>query len=593
MEKVKMFANKQLFVAPVNKIVASGKKAKPTVVDNPFINFGLGKAAEILSDNGALKYKTSGSSNASLFVDQFASLALYKAPRSFQDISNDMEKLWAVDKEMTVKFVIYLRMITRTASFPDGSKTATTQRGGGLKHEGITRMIWLAVNAPEVFKNNLSVFLTAGSWNDIIKMLSYDIQYNTWENRLLDWDFMGRLILLGLQNPNTTHLVRKYLPQIKANSRCKTLESLADNVIAKWICSLIFGSKTEDKGVTYKAYREIKKSGTAHQWQQLISQRNYAELNFDSVHGRALASMASGKFLKNQGLETRYQAWIANKPVAKFTGYPYELAQMSYGIKQYQKDTVNAQFNMLVEVAKKGLSSAGLRPISVLDCSGSMDSPMYIGNGKVGKLKSIEVAFSSAIFFNEMMDKTSPFYDTYLEFANRTEMHRFTGNNFVDKYTLSRRSGYGGTNFASVFDYLVDFKRIHPNVDESLIPNFIVCFSDGEFNSVSGRVETNVASGRRKLAEVYSKEFCESFGICFVDLPNRFNRYRRDTVKFETFGNSKNTFYFSGYDLSPLGFLFGVEGKVDKETGEISVPKTAEELFYASMDQELINLVQI
>jgi hypothetical protein len=39
---------------------------------------------------------------------------------------------------------------------------------------------------------------------------------------------------------------------------------------------------------------------------------------------------------------------------------------------------------------------------------------MYIGSGKIGKLKSIEVAFSSAIFFNEMMDKNSPFYDVYL-----------------------------------------------------------------------------------------------------------------------------------------------------------------------------------
>ena len=596
MEKIKMFATKQnqLFTIPSKKIVTSGKNTKSEVIDNPFIQFGLGKAAEIKSDNGSLKYKTSGYSNASLFVDQFASLAFYKAPRTFEAISSDMEKLWAADQEMTVKFVVYLRMITRTASFLDGTKTKTTQRGGGLKHEGITRMIWLAVNAPETFNKNLGVFITAGSWNDLIKMLSYDVQYNGWNNRLLDWEFIGNVILLGLQNPNTTNLVRKYLPQIKANTRCKTLESQADNVIAKWICSLIFGSKNDEKGITYKAYREIKKTGTAHQWQQLISKGNHSEIDFNSVHGRALAAMASGKFLKNQGLEDKYQQWIASKPVAKFTGYPYELAQMTNtGVKQYQKDTINAQFNMLVEVAKKGLTSAGLRPISVLDCSGSMDSPMYIGSGKVGKLRSIEVAFSSAIFFNEMMDNSSPFYNTYLSFSNTTEMNRFTGNNFVDKYKSTSRRGYGGTNFETVFDYLVNFKRANPNVDENLIPNFIVCFSDGEFNAVSGRVETNVEAGRRKLSQVYSKEFCDSFGICFVDLPNTFNSYRNNKPKFETFGNSKNTFYFSGYDLSPLGFLFGVEGKVNKETGEISVPKTSEELFYASMDQELINLVEI
>lgn len=592
MEKEKMFSAKQKALFQVK-----GKTQVTSVnsTENPFVLSGLGNAAKTLSGNGALKYKSSGISVGSMFVDQFAALARYKNPRPFNEINADMEKLWLVDKENTVKFTIYLRMITRQIDLIDGSKTKTTQRGAGLKHEGITRMVWLAVNAPDVFANNIGVFISAGSWNDIIKMLSYDVQYNGWKNRVLDWNFLGKVILAGLENPNTTNLVRKYLPQIKANSKCKTLESQADNVIAKWICSLIFGSKSEDTGKTYKQYRELKKNGKAHEWQQLISKGKHDLVNFDSIHGRALATMVSGKYLKNHGLESKYQNWIAGKPVAKFTGYPYELAQAIPTAKaQYQKDTINAQFNNLVEVAKKGLSDAGLRPISVMDCSGSMDSPMYIGGGKVGKLRSIEVAFSSGIFFNEMMNKKSPFYDVYLSFAGQTEMHTYVGSNFVDKYTRTPRRGYGGTNFQSVFDFFVNFKRQNPSVDESLIPNFIVCFSDGEFNGVSGSTSTvtNIEAGRKKLAQVYSKEYCENFGICFVELPNTFYS-RRPTPKFETFGNCKNCFYFSGFELSPLGFLFGVEGKVNQETGEVIVPKTSEELFYAAMDQELLNLVTI
>ena len=584
---------KQLFETKSKTATASVSTSVKTK-ENPFVLAGMGKAAQTTSGNGSLKYKTSGMSVGSLFVDQFGALARYKSPRPFAEIQNDMAKLWAVDQENAVKFIAYLRLITRQVAFADGSKTKTTQRGAGLKHEGITRMVWLAVNAPETFAKNIEVFIAAGSWNDIIKMLSYDIQYNGWKNRLLDWEFLGNVILAGLENENTCNLVKKYLPQIKANSKCKTIEAQADNVIAKWICSLLFGTKTEDTGATYKAYRELKKSGTAHQWQQLISQGNHKLVDFDSVHGRALSSMVSGKYLKNHGLEDKYQAWIGGKPVAKFTGFPYELAQAIPTIKQkYQKDTINAQFNTLVEVAKKGLTGAGLRPISALDCSGSMSSPMYIGNGQVGKLRSIEVAFSSAIFFNEMMLKNSPFYDTYLSFHNTTTMNRFNGNNFVDKYSTSPRDGWGGTNFQSVFDFFVDFKRKNPSVDESLIPNFVVCFSDGEFNSVSGpsnSTVSNIEAGRRKLAQVFSKEYCENFGVCFVDLPNTFYSHR-PAAKFETFGDCKNVFYFSGFDLSPLGFLFGVEGKFNEETGEVIVPKTAEELFYASMDQELLNLV--
>lgn len=559
--------------------------------DNPFVNFGIGKHFETKSGNGALKFSTSGN----LFVDQFGSVAKYKSPRSFSDISKDMNILWACDQELTVKFVLYLRMITRQDSYPDGTKTKTTQRGAGLKHEGIVRMIWLSVNAPETFAKNLGLFIIAGSWNDIIKMLSYDVQYNGWAGRILDWEFIGNAILAGLENPNTTNLVRKYLPQIKANSKCNTLEAEADNVIAKWICSLIFGTKNEDSGSSYKQYRKLKTSGTAHQWQQLISQSKHNLVNFDTVAGRALALLVSGKYLKNHNLEAKYSAWIESKPVAKFTGYPYELAQMTNNtLKPYQKNTINAQFNQLVEVAKKGLTDGGLRPISVIDFSGSMSERMYIGNGKVGKLKSIEVAFSSAIFFNEMMDKKSPFYDSYLGFSNRTVMGRFYGANFVDKYTRSNKLSCGGTNFESVFDFFADFKRQNPNIDESLIPNFIVIFSDGEFNrpTHSSGFKTNIEAGRAKLANYYSKEFCENFGLCFVDLPNTFYSHKPQT-KFETFGNCKNVFYFSGYDLSPLGFLFGVEGQRNAETGEIIVPKTAEELFLAAMNQEILNQVTV
>ena len=57
----------------------------------------------------------------------------------------------------------------------------------------------------------------------------------------------------------------------------------------------------------------------------MISKRLFDQINFDTIHGRALAQLVGGKFLKNQGLESKYQQWIESKPVAKFTGYVYEL----------------------------------------------------------------------------------------------------------------------------------------------------------------------------------------------------------------------------------------------------------------------------
>jgi hypothetical protein len=575
-----MFTEKKnsLFEVPSKK----GKNAptKGVSSSNAFVNAGLKKSAETLSGNGALKYSSSGND----FVNQFSSMSKYRAPRPFGDIAKDMATLVAINLRMAIAFVIFLRIITRVISLFNGLKTSVVQRGAGLKHESIVRFMWLGIYKRDVFYKNLHLLVSAGSWNDVIYMLQYDLIHNGWKDRALDWSFVGKFILAGLENPKTSNLVKKYLPQLKSRSNCKTVESQADNLIAKWICSLLFGEK--ESSYSYKKYRLLKTSGTAHEWQKLISKGKMLEIDFNTIHGRALSQLVSSKFLGKNGLIASYESWIATKPVAKFTGYVYELAlKIKSGMAKYLSDTINAQFNMLVETARKNLASQGLRPISVMDCSGSMDSLMYIGNGEVGKLKSIQLAFSSAIFFNECMNTSSPFYNVYLSFSNKTEMHKFTGGNFVEKYTSSSRNGWGGTNFESVFDFFVDFRTNNPKVSEDLIPNFIVCFSDGEFNAVKGRIVTNVEAGRNKLRKVYSAEFAENFGICFIETPNTFYG-RPNGQKFETFGNVKNVFYFAGYDLSPLAFLFGVEGQT-------SIPKTAEELFEASMNQEILNMIEI
>ena len=271
-----------------------GNTQTTSVDTNTFLKQGYKQSAKTKSfGNGAVKFITTGND----FVDQFGKVSQYKAQRPFQEISKDTQLLWSQNKFMALCFIFYIRIITRKVTLSDGKCTKTTQRGQGLKHEGIFRMMWVALNDPEVFWKNIPLFISIGSWKDIIAMLSYDLQYNGWKNRVLDWDSFGKLILAGLENSNTTNLVKKYLPQIKANKQCKTLEAQADNIIAKWLCSLLFGAKENQYGF-YKQYRKMKVSGTAHKWQQLISRGQHNLIDFNTVHGRALAQLVSGKYLK-------------------------------------------------------------------------------------------------------------------------------------------------------------------------------------------------------------------------------------------------------------------------------------------------------
>jgi len=568
-----------MFSAKQTKLFDSTSSVKTTSATstNAFVNAGMKKAAKTTSlGNGAVKFETTGND----FIDQFGKLTQYRAPRSYQEIDKDMRLLWGQNPEMTLKLTLFTRLITRKVQLWDGSKTNEVQRGQGLKHEGIVRMVWVAINHPDAFWLNIQVFISVGSWKDIFQMLAFDLEYNGWSGRKLDWNKFGALILAGLDNENSVNLVKKYLPQIKANSQCRTLSSQADNMIAKWVCSLVFGSK--EGGSTYKQYRKLKTSGTAHEWQKMISKKLFDSINFDSVHGRALMQLVSGKFIANNGLESRYEKWIAEKPVAKFTGYVYELMQSvksgynnNTSLKKYRIDTINAQFNQLVEIAKAGMNGeTGF--IVVGDTSSSMTD-----NVSGLKVSSYDVMKSLALFFSELLD--GHFKNSWIEFNDKATMHTWKGSTPVEKLQNDRSESYGSTNFQGVADLFVSILK--KGVSESEFPTGIICLSDGCFNSTGSNKTNRKEFLKRLKVGGFSNEFVDKFKIVLWDIPNGHYGGKPQTA-FETYGDAPNMFYMSGLDGSTVSFLLG-GGKAE------SAPKTANELFLAAMDQESLNMIRI
>lgn len=545
---------------------------------NAFIKEGMKASHETTSGNGALKYSTSGND----FVDDFASIAKYKEPRSYEEVAKTMQLLYSIDKIKAVKMAVFIRLITRKSQVMKDKGVETleeVQRGQGLKNEGIMRMLWLALNHSSVFKVNLPLFIAAGSWKDVITMMNLDLQFHGWKDRKLDWTFFGKVIKAGLLNPGTSQLVRKYLPTIRTDAKCRTLESQADTLIGRWLAKQFFPE--DEKFVAYKKYRQLKSKGTAHKWQQLISKQMYNELNFDSIAGRALALLVGSKFLQNHGLVDRYSEWIKARPVAKFTGFVFELFKpLGNGyslrhIEDYREATINAQFAQLVKTGKEGVNTnSGL--LVVRDTSCSMTSQA------VGcSMSSYDVAKSMALYFSEFL--TGPFANSFAEFANTCTLQQWKGSTPVDKYLNDRCEAYGDTNFQSVIDLFIQLRG--RGVPEKDFPTGILCVSDGEFNRCGTNTSTNFQTAIRKLRNAgFSKEYVDSFKIILWDIPNSY--YGKSETKFEDFADAPNFFYLSGYDPSSVAFI--MEGKECKVT-----PRNAAELMETALDQELLNRVFI
>lgn len=540
----------------------------PAKTNNQFLHQG-GKQSAVTYESGnhAKKYKTTGH----VGVDQFGKAGLYKEPRSYNDIANDCAALWAHSPEECVRFIVYLRMINRkTQIFSLGITTKESQSGAELKHESIMRMLWLHQNHKDIFWENIGLFVSAGSCKDIFVMLRTDLVYNGWDSRTLDWNKFGDLILSMLREKSSVDLMKKYLPQLKARNACKTVESQANNLIAKWICNLLFGEKQD--GRTYKQYRKLKTSGTAHQWQQLISQKKFNQIDFGKIHGRALSVLVRSKFLKNQGLQARYEEWLGKQATVKYTGYPHEvLCDLGHHrIEQHKIDTIDKQFAELLRKSREENNVSDL--IVVRDTSGSMGSPA-IGC----KHSSNFIAKTLAIFFAEFLE--GQFANHWIEFNRTALLHEWQGNKPSEKWYNDQSYANCSTNFQSVIDLFVSLKN--KGVPLSDFPSGILCISDGMFNPTAELTRTNVGAARKKLRNAgFPRDYVDNFKILLWNIPNGFYHHGGD-VKFETYGDVKNVFYLGGYSAANIKFIM---------SGQI---ETAADVYNAALSQELPSLVKV
>lgn len=555
-----------------------------TSTSNGFVNAALQKSAETLTQNGAKTYSTTGDP----FVDQFGSISKYRELRDFSLICSDCEKLWAVDKLQTVKFIFFLRMITRKIDYiHDGevNKTELSQKGAEMRYEGIMRLIWLHIKSPEIFWKNAYLIPFIGSWKDIFLMLRYDLIYNGWDKRVLDWNRFEELIHFGLSKDSTRELVKKYLPQVKARSKCKTIEAQANCIIAKWLATGLFGSTKnlnyEDKYNVYRRYARLKSSGTAHEWQQLISKGKYDLIRFETIHGKALTILARSKFFDNHNLREKFTEWITADSTdnVKSTEFVHELFApypnttfFRRNLSEVPKDQqalVNKKFYTLVNKAKD--QEIKTKFIVVRDTSSSM-----IAHAIGTKVSSYDIGKALALYFSEFL--TGPFSNCFMEFANDCRLCKWYGNTPIEKWFNDHSEAYGSTNFQSVIDLFIKIKK--QGVAESDFPTGIICISDGELDPVSLNA-SNIEAARRKLFWAgFSEEFVDNFVIVMWNITNDYYD-EHSRVNFDTYGNVKNTFYFGGYSASVLTFLF---------TGEL---KTTTDLYKAAMNQEILNLVQI
>ena len=553
--------------------------------NNAFVN-AVNFKSTTFTENGAVTNVSTGS----LIVDQFGKAGNFRG-RPIAEVFDDQAKIWAENPEAAMRFPFYLRMITRKVKVNADNETDKVQSGQGARDESFKRLLWIAQEKPEAFYNNIWALPLVGSWKDLWTLMFYDVKENI---KCLNQKAIFEVIAQGLLCDTHVDLIKKYMPRIKSYSKCKTEWTTVTNELAKAFAAQM--------GITYKEYNKMKSSGKAHDFQKLICSRNYKDLNWNHIPGRALNLLVSSKFLSNHGLKDNYTKWIMEQPVAKFTGYVFELAKRlreargsrsyyysrSTNIPMELKHTLDAQFKGLVDKARAD-GKITENVWCCLDTSGSMNQP-------VKGLKDIycsDVATSLALFFADL--NTGPFHNKVIMFDNVSTPYDMKGESFCDRIMSLPSVGCGGTNFQSAVDEIIKIRKAHPEIPLEQYCSTILVVSDMEFNPSNrsyygGSIrqqETNFEYSKKALKTVFPEEFVDNMKFIWWDVASRHgvNHFEGDSL-------TPGCYFFSGFDGSIINILMNEDAVMDEKTGEVRRP-TAEELVMKALSQEILNYIKL
>jgi hypothetical protein len=548
------------------------------------------------TENGAVALKSTGSELA----DQFGAASNFRG-RALADVFIDQAKLVGEDPLNALRFVFYNRMVTRKITIPGSAvegpgrvlgsdkTTEKVQKGQGQRDETFKRLLWYASNRPEVFYKNLWLLPVVGSFRDI------------WDLLLLADDQQIKLNVTRVFDTYTklaeySDLAKKFMPSVVANSVTVTTRAKERNRYAKLYATYL--------GLTYSSYRKLKSSGKAHEWQQLISRKELGKVNFGRIPGKALFLLTKGKFLTNQGLVDSYEQWLAGQPVAKFTGYVYELFMEArkHGrhMPGYQKSTLDKQFDGLIELAKQDQGGIQGNVWCALDTSDSMTWETVNKSGT----QPFDICLSLGLYFSTL--NTGAFHKNVIMFGSTSYVQQLSGS-FTDMVAQVPSGSMGGTNFQSVIDEIVRIRRSKPGVPLSDYPQTLLVVSDMQFNPASAGAfgfspmgtslratltqqteQTNYQLAMNKLRQVFPEEFVAQFKIIWWHCTA--GRVSASSNKPSGIDDA-GTYVFSGFDGSVISLLLGGEPVV--VDGVVKKDPSMEDTIKAALNQEILTYAQV
>ena len=394
------------------------------------------------TENGAATLKTTESD----CLDLFATIGAIRR-ESDEEITTRFMRAFAEDKDIAMKLLFFARDIR-----------------GGLGERKVFRVSlrWLAKNAPETVRKNLSYIAEYGRFDDLLVLFDTPV-----EKDMLD--FIREQLckdVEAMDNGGEVSLLGKWLPSVNA-SNANTIK--AAKKIARF---LVMDDKGYRKMLTkLRAYIRIIENN--------LREKDYT-FDYEKQPSKAMFKYR-GAFARNDA--ERYNNFLnrVSSGEAKLnasTLAPYEIVEPCLNeywsrlpfmkdLTEEEKKSLNATWEALPDFGSEA------NALAIIDTSGSM----YCD----AKPLPAAVALSLGIYFAE--HNTGAFKNHFIEFSREPELIEIKGETFADKLQyICSFNKVADTNIEAVFD-LVLSAAVNNSVPQSELPEKLIIISDMEFNA--------------------------------------------------------------------------------------------------------------
>ncbi len=413
------------------------------------------------TENGARTLKTTKSD----CLDLFATIGATRRATDEEIIARFM-RAFTEDKDIAMKLLFFARDIR-----------------GGLGERKVFRvnLSWLANNAPDSIRKNLSYIAEYGRFDDLLVLFGTPLEKEMLEliREQLNKD------LESMEKGEEISLLGKWLPSINASNQntIKTAKKIArflrmdEKTYRKMLSTLrayirIIENNLREKDYTFDYEKQPSKA--------LFKYRSAFMRNDNERYISFLNKVSSGEAKLNASTLAPYELV---EPYIN-TGWYYGNNSFMKSISEEEKRNLNATWEALPDYSSKS------NVLPIIDTSGSM----YCATKPI----PAAVALSLGIYFAE--HNTGAFRNHFIEFSNRPELIEIKGDTFADKlqYVCSFNE-VADTNLEAVFDLILN-AAVKNNVPQSELPEKLIIVSDMEFNEcVDNADETNFNNAKRKF----------------------------------------------------------------------------------------------